>query len=194
MQKKFNIIIWTLIPFLFLFFMCLSIWNQGKLKRYSITWEQNGHTIGVTVFDQEKKNWNQKLREIRSEKVQASRVPEMFEILQEKCATDSYIIQIDEQVLVGTYYRKGKYQVATTDKTGNLFRIVELENQVLLTKEIEQQSEFDKIIVISSSLKKADALLTMLTDVSISDGKKLAREYDANVYWLKGHQEADFIQ
>lgn len=189
MQQKFNMILWISIPCLFLFFVILSFLNQNKLKRYELTWKIGENAIKVTVFDTGKKDWNQVLQDIKKKSRKVENEIDFMSEIRQKLNTDSYMIQINDFVMVGTRYSTEKYQVATTDKSGNLFQIMELEEQVFAPKKVVND-EFDKILVITKSPKQAQILLDELPKLSLKKGEKLVRTtMNAEVYWLYGNTE-----
>lgn len=194
MQQKFNMIIWALIPCFLIFFITLSLWNNTKTKKYEIDWQIDGHVLKVTVFDTGHKDWRKILQSIKKKhRTMVDKIDKMSEIRKE-LDIDSYMIQIDEFLMVGDYYTKGKYQVATIDKKGNLFKIIELEQQVLVTEEVDNL-EFDKVLIIAATLNQAKTIRQDIRDVSLEVGKKRVQDQEgAIVYWLLDNKEVGYIK
>lgn len=189
MQEKFNVILWIFIPCIFIFFILLMFTNQNKMQRYELTWKIGEETIKVTVFDTGKKDWNQKLQDIKQKYRKITNEVDFMSEIRQELNTDCYMIQINEAVMVGNRYHDEKYQVATTDKNGNLFQIIELEKQLFVTIEVAQD-EFDKILIIAKSPKQAKKLQEALPNLSLEAGEQLVHTAIATeVYWLYGSKE-----
>lgn len=194
MQQKFNNILWTLISCLLLFFIVLSFYNSKKIKKYELSWLENENVIKVTVFDNEEKDWNFVLQTIKKRKSHETDEINRIREIKNMIDTNSYMIQVNDSVMVGSHYSSDKYQVATTDKNGNLFKIIALENQTFLTKEVEN-NEFDKILVISKYPEKIQMILLKLTELSLEEGKKMiTNEAGVEAYWLLANKEVGHIK
>lgn len=194
MQQKFNNILWTLIPCLLLFFIVLSFYNSKKIKKYELSWLENENVIKVTVFDNEEKDWDFLLQTIKKRKSHETDEINRIREIKNMIDTNSYMIQVNDSVMVGSHYNSDKYQVATTDKNGNLFKIIALENQTFLTEEVEN-NEFDKILVISKYPEKIQMILLKLTELSLEEGKKMiTNETGVEAYWLLANKEVGHIK
>lgn len=190
MQKKINIIIWSLIPCLILFFVILTNTRRSSIRVYEENWEQAGHQIMIKVYGEPSLNWDTKLGKIKRLIKEKDQIEEQLDqvisdiILQ--LNTASYIIQIDEYVTVGKRYQEEPFQVATMTSDHQLFKIMALEQQALFVTDVTNDQAHERIFIIAPTPMKASEVSKQLQVLSLEEGKMVAMQLPKiEVYWLK---------
>lgn len=199
MQKKINIIVWSLIPCLILFFGILSIKKHSSIHMYEQEWTQEGHQIMIKVYDQSSLDWNTKLSKLRRQVEEAEQLDRQLDLvisdLIKQLNTESYVIQIDEQVAVGKRYQDKPIQVATMTSDHQLFKIMALEEQSLFVTDVTNNQEYQRIFVLAATPKQANDVITKLQALSLKDGKTVVNQLsNIEVYWLENDKVVGHIK
>lgn len=193
MHTKINYIIWTIVVFLIIFFISLSIINQNKIKEYKIMLDNNKEVRIFTTNSKLSKEISSKLEEININDTEINIIKEL-ETIFEVNNISKYLIHINDYVVTGEHYNNDDYQVATVTRENTLFQIIPLENQSLYSKNIDKISDYDRIIVITDSISKIETLMNKIESLSLKNGKEVVeKEKNVTVYWLKENKEVQKV-
>lgn len=193
MHTKINYIIWTIVVFLIIFFISLSIINQNKIKEYKIMLDNNKEVRIFTTNSKLSKEISSKLEEININDTEINIIKEL-ETIFEVNNISKYLIHINDYVVTGEHYNNDNYQVATVTKDNTLFQIISLENQSLYSKNIGEMKDYDRIIVITDSISKIETLMNKIESLSLKNGKEVVeKEKNVTVYWLKENKEVQKV-
>lgn len=191
MHHKINIAIWTFVIILLLSFTYLEIRKQNTLQSYQVTLSAGEE---VRFYTKNKKQAEQIEKEIKKiHEIEEITLIEKIDTVFKKQKLSTYFIHVGDYVKVGNHYDNGTYQVAVNTKQNTLFRILSLENQVVYSKNVFKQDEFDRIVVIGKEVEDVDHVASNLAKVNLVDAKKIANKKKMSVYWLKGEKEVQKV-
>lgn len=187
MHDKINKMIWGLVLLLLFFFTFLGIYNHQKLQSYQVILNETTEVKFYTKSTKKIAEVQKKLQK-ESNKEELVILKNCSKILEENNIF-AYFIHVGDYVKTGKHYDNGKYQVAVTDRMNQVFKILELENEVVYSKNVFGKPSFDRLIVIGTEAESVTKFTSKLSQVSLEEGKKLAKEQQYTVYWLKGNQK-----
>lgn len=191
MHHKINIFIWTLVILLFLSFTYLEINKRNRLQSYQVTLSAADE---VRFYTKNKKQAEQIEKEIKKiHENEEIKLIEKLDTVLKKQELSTYFIHVGDYVKVGEHYEDGTYQVAVNTKQNTLFQILSLENQVVYSKNVFEQDEFDRIIIVGKEVFDVDQIASILAKENLVEGKKIASKEKVSVYWLKGEKEVQKV-
>lgn len=191
MHHKINIFIWTLVILLFLSFTYLEINKRNRLQSYQVTLSAADE---VRFYTKNKKQAEQIEKEIKKiHENEEIKLIEKLDTVLKKQELSTYFIHVGDYVKVGEHYEDGTYQVAVNTKQNTLFQILSLENQVVYSKNVFEQDEFDRIIIVGKEVFDVDQIASILAKENLIEGKKIASKEKVSVYWLKGEKEVQKV-
>lgn len=191
MHHKINIFIWTLVILLFLSFTYLEINKRNRLQSYQVTLSAADE---VRFYTKNKKQAEQIEKEIKKiHENEEIKLIEKLDTVLNKQELSTYFIHVGDYVKVGEHYEDGTYQVAVNTKQNTLFQILSLENQVVYSKNVFEQDEFDRIIIVGKEVFDVDQIASILAKENLIEGKKIASKEKVSVYWLKGEKEVQKV-
>lgn len=191
MQHKINIFIWTLVIILFFSVTYLEIQKRTMLQSYQVTLNAGAE---VRFYTKNKKQAEQIEKEIKKiDENEEMKLIENLDAVLNEHGLATYFIHVGDYVKVGNHYENDTYQVAVNTKQNTLFRILSLENQAVYSKNVFEQEEFDRVIIIGKEVQDVDKIATILTKKNLTEGKKIAKKENVLVYWLKGEKEVQKV-
>lgn len=95
---------------------------------------------------------------------------------------DKYIINEGGNITVGKRYSRNKYKISIINPDNNkILKIVNLENESMATI----NNNYDVLTVISDDNIKANEIKEKISDVTITEGKKIAKENSVEAFWYE---------
>lgn len=188
MQQKINYLIWVVVVLLIIFFGSLAIINKNKIKEFKYT-KISPYNIDIRIYHRSVSKGNNLINGVKNIKTSRDQKAYMSKIItyMDDKKINKYLIQVDNDVLVGNSYSRDKYKVATYYSDNTLFKIIDTENEYVLTEDYDC-TDYDRIIMIGpfENVNKLDNYFKK--NMGIANQKEVASQVkEVNIYWLKGH-------
>lgn len=185
MQKKLNFILWGSVFFFALFFLGLSIYNPFQIREYSFTKKEEGN-IEVKFYQKKSpfhSNTLSKLEKIVYDGKEERYVEKLLNVFK-TAKIDTYLIHVNNFIVVGEYYqKKEQYKVALFYNNNELYQILNVKQKAVLTFDTTNTNEYDRMIIVSDTFKKAMDLSILLQEKTVEQINQTP--YDGMVFLLK---------
>lgn len=196
MQKKINILLFSLVFALLLFILVSN--NQIKLYRKKITFLDKN--IVVNIYSKNSNLSNKALKKI--EKIYNSSKDDLYVTTKKanKVLKDlkikNYLINAQGNIIVGSHYENDCYKVGLENPNivDDVFKIIKIKNKSIVSLINESsidngvryfEGNYKGIYVISNDLVKSKKIASILLDKDIAEGKKYIEELkDVDAIWV----------
>jgi len=195
MQKKINILLFSLVFALLLFLII----NNNKIKVYTKKINYLDNTVVINIYS--KKLSNNVFKEI--EKIYKSSNDDIYTVTNKannklkKLKIKKYIINAQGNIIVGEHYNNDYYKVALEDPNieDGVFKVIKLKNKSVATlinpdhtikngTRYFNDVTYKSINVISNDLLKSKKVLDKLYKLDIDEGKKYINNLkDVDAIW-----------
>ena len=196
MQKKINILLFSLVFALLLFILVSN--NQIKLYRKKFTFLDKN--IVVNIYSKNSNLSNKALNKI--EKIYNLSKDDLYVTTKNanKVLKDlkikNYLINAQGNIIVGSHYENDYYKVGLENPNivDDVFKIIKIKNKSIVSLINESsidngvryfEGNYKGIYVISNDLVKSKKIATILLDKDIEEGKKYIEELkDVDAIWF----------
>lgn len=187
MQNKINIIIWSFVFIVILFFGVLYIYNPFQLKEYRFV-NTDKIQVEVKLYSKDQKNAKETISNVKKTSFNEDDLVYLESLLDvvKNSNIKAYTIRVGENIVVGDHYQGKTYRIALSNRLNGVYQILDLKNTTILVQNQNKQDTFDRVIVLSKQFSSAKETLLQIQDKSLDEIKEVKKD---EIILLKGEEE-----
>lgn len=180
MQKIFNIVLWIIVAILIIGLIIINLLSNNKIYEYRRKFDTTNYGVEIRIFGTKKSNSKREVNILENKYKDKNISIKKFLTEVSKYLSNNninnYLVVAKDNVLVGKHYNNSKYEIATTKEDKSIFKILKLEDKVLIAEYIKYSNLKQKVFVLGNDIEEVYTFIEELnkdTNKEVSEDTKL---------------------